>query len=199
MQAKITAKFYQASGLLISTLLLVACNTAGTGGKSGPDDALGLGQETVSAEKAPVDNTQNVRAFCPRTVIRDGTETYREFGPPAENGAKPVSFQSTISQVARECNYSPTNLNIKVGVRGRAINGPTGKTGDFIVPIRVAVVDTAKDVKYSVLHQVPVTIPPNSSNSAFSYVDGNINVPVPDKPNLIIYVGFDEGPPEETN
>jgi hypothetical protein len=40
-----------------------------------------------------------------------------------------------------------------------------------------------------------VTIPDGKSNAFFSFVDGNINIPVPEKPNLIVYVGFDEGPP----
>ncbi len=201
MRVKHTTTLLQMTSLTLVGFILAACNTSGTSEQATPTDALGLGQETASAQPAPVDNTNNLRAFCPRTVIRDGTEAYREFdeGIVSAEGAKQVSFQSTISEVARECNYTPTNLNIRVGVRGRAINGPSGKTGNFNVPIRVAVVDAEKNVQYSVLHQVPVTIPANGSNAAFSYVDSNINLPVPEKPNLIVYVGFDEGPPAETN
>jgi len=196
MNAKI---LYRVTGIVLSGMLLSACNTAGTGGTSTTEDTLGLGQQTSNVNKknnTANDQSRNLRGFCPRTIIRDGTETYREFDPPAENGAKEVSFQSTISEVARECNYSGSNLNVRVGIRGRAINGPSGKTGNFVVPIRVAVVDAAKEVKYSTLHQVSVTLPPSSNTSAFSFIDSNINLPAPDKPNLIIYVGFDEGPPE---
>lgn len=197
MRVKNTTRLYQSASLILAGMLLAACNTAGTSGTTSPDDALGVGQQASNTTQTAEDQQRDLRGFCPRTVIRAGTETYREFDPPLENGSKPINFQSTISQVARECNYSANNLNIRVGVRGTAINGPTGKTGDFIVPVRVAVVDAAKEVKYSVLHQVPVTIAPNKTNGSFSYVDSNINLPVPDKPNLIIYVGFDEGPPAE--
>lgn len=198
MHVKNTTKLCQSASLLLAGLVLAACNTSGTSGSTAPEDALGVGQQSANASNTAEDQSRNLRGFCPRTVIRTGTETYREFDPPLENGSKPVNFQSTINQVARECNYSGSNLNIRVGVRGTAINGPTGKTGDFIVPIRVAVVDAAKEVKYSVLHQVPVTIPSNKANASFSYVDSNINLPAPDKPNLIVYVGFDEGPPGES-
>lgn len=195
MNAKI---LYRVSGVVLAGMVLSGCNTAGTGGTNATEDTLGLGQQASTAESNATANDQarNLRGFCPRTIIRDGTETYREFDPPLENGSTPVSFQSTIREVARECNYSGSNLNVRVGVRGRAINGPSGKTGDFLVPIRVAVVDAAREVKYSVLHQVSVTIPPTSNTSAFSFIDSNINLPAPDKPNLVIYVGFDEGPPE---
>lgn len=180
-------------GLLV---VLAACNTASNTGN--PEDALGLDGQTEVTEAKP-DNTTNLRAFCPRTIIRGGTETHRTFvgnvkkdDPGALNSLK---FQSTITEVARECNYSPTNLNMRVGIKGRVINGPTGQTGTLNVPVRVAVANTANEVVYSVLHQVPVTIPDGGSNALFSYVDSNINIPVPEKNNLIVYVGFDEGPP----
>ena len=181
-----------------AAITLVACNSASK--TTNPDDALGLSNnQTEVAEAKPDNNTGNLRAFCPRTIIRGGTETHRTF----EGGVKKddpgalnsLAFQSTITEVARECNYSPSNLNMKVGIKGRVINGPTGLTGTINVPVRVAIATTANDVVYSQLHQVPVTIPEGGSNAFFSYVDNQINIPVPDKPNLVVFVGFDEGPP----
>ena len=143
-----------------------------------------------------------MRAFCPKTVIRAGTETFRTFEPGVNKddpGAlNSLRFQATVTEVARECNYSPNQLNIRVGVKGRVINGPTGATGSINTPIRIAVADTANQVLYSQLHQVPVTIPEGGSNARFSFVDGNIFLPVPERNNLVVYVGFDEGPPEGT-
>ncbi|MEM9279087.1 MAG: hypothetical protein AAGA76_10985 [Pseudomonadota bacterium] len=189
------------AGSLVSISLLMflaACNASGT--QSSTKETLQLGQQERVAD-APKDQTNNLRAFCPKTVIRAGTETYRTFtdgvtrdDPGALNS---LEFQSTITETVRECNYSPTNLNIRVGVRGRVINGPTGATGTINVPVRVAVANVSREVFYSQLHQVPVTIPEGGANAKFSFVDGNINLPVPDKPNLTIFVGFDEGPPED--
>lgn len=183
-------------GLSALALALTACNSAT---QNQTEDTLGISGQQEVAEPQPVDQSTNLRAFCPRTIIRAGTETYRTFeggvtkdDPGALNS---LQFQSTITDVARECNYSQTNLNMKVGIKGRVINGPTGLTGTLNVPVRVAITSSADEVVYSQLHQVPVTIPDGKSNAFFSFVDGNINIPVPEKPNLIVYVGFDEGPP----
>ncbi len=176
--------------------VLAACNTAT---KNQTEDTLGITDQQEVAEAKPIDQSNNLRAFCPKTILRAGTETYRTF----EGGVKKdepgalnsLQFQSTITDVARECNYSPSNLNMRVGVKGRVINGPTGLTGTLNVPLRVAIANTANEVVYSQLHQVPVTIPEGGSNAFFSFVASNINIPVPDKNNLVVYVGFDEGPP----
>ena len=190
------------TGFMLGGLaLLAACNTTTPENKTSVEDTLGLETASNTEPSAP-DLSRDLRAFCPNTTIRQGTETYRTFS----NGVKKtdpdalssLQFQATINQVARECNYSPNNLNMRVGVRGRMINGPSGETGTLTLPVRIAVVNTSKEVLYSVLHQVPATIQPGSSNAPFSYVDGAINLPVPERPNLIVYVGFDEGPPTAT-
>ncbi len=182
-------------------VLLAACNTAT---KNQTEDTLGISdqpEQTETAEVQTIDPATNLRAFCPRTILRAGTETYRTFEGGVKKGdpsaLNSLQFQSTITDVARECNYTPGNLNMRVGVKGRVINGPTGLTGTLNVPLRVAVANTANEVIYSQLHQVPVTIPEGGSNALFSFVDGDINIPVPDKNNLVVYVGFDEGPPEQ--
>lgn len=186
-------KFLSVSAL---ALTLTACNSAT---QNQTEDALGISGQTDVAETQPVDQSTNLRAFCPRTIIRAGTETYRTFegGVTKDdpNALNSLQFQSTITDVARECNYSPSNLNMKVGIKGRVINGPSGLTGTLNVPVRVAITNTADEVLYSQLHQVPVTIPDGKSNAFFSFVDGNINIPVPETPNLVVFVGFDEGPP----
>ncbi len=51
-----------------------------------------------------------------------------------------------------------------------------------------------EDVLYSQLHKIPADIPPGQTNGVFSYVDENISIPMPDKDNLRIFVGYDEGP-----
>ena len=180
------------SSLFGLSLLLAACNQSGT---SKPADALGGAKPSPEVEKAN-DLANDPRAFCPKTVIRAGTETIRTF----ENGVKKTDpgalnslrFQGTINKVDRECNYSPANLNIRVGIAGRVINGPTGATGTFEMPVRVAVVRGTEPV-YSKLHRIPVTLAGSNSEN-FSFIDSEINLPIPEKPNLLIYVGYDEGP-----
>lgn len=179
--------------------ILAGCNSAGTGGTSTTELVKDLepGQQLKIGE---ADKSEDLRAFCPRTIIRAGTETYRTFEDGVtkdDPGAlSSLKYQATVREVARECNYNGNQLNIRVGIRGRVINGPTAATGTINTPIRVAVVSTAKDVLYSQLHQVPVSIPEGGTTAKFSFVDGNIFIPAPEKENLVIYVGFDEGPPE---
>lgn len=185
--------------LALGVLTLAGCNASNTeSGGSGSVDGLLLGQQKLIGE-AP-DASTDLRAFCPKTVLRAGTETYRTFedgvskdDPGALNSLR---FQATVREVARECNYANGQLNIRVGVKGRVINGPTGATGTINTPVRIAVASTANEVLYSQLHQVPVTIPEGASTAVFSFVDSNVFLPAPEKQNLVVYVGFDEGPPE---
>ena len=196
--SSVLRKSANSGAIALALAVLAACNSASN--NSGAQDVLDLNQQQANQESQTIDQSQNLRAFCPKTVIRDGTETYRTFAdgvkqddPGALNS---LEFQSTLTETARECNYSPTNLNIRVGFKGRVINGPTGATGTISAPVRVAVVQVPDTVLYSQLHQVPVTIPDGGSNARFSFVDSAINLPVPERENLIIYVGFDEGPPD---
>ncbi len=183
---------------LAGMVFLAACNTSGSGNTSALDETEQ--QTRAQKEQEQVNLQRSLRGFCPKTVIREGTESFRIFDEgvkrtdPGANGK--IKFQSTISEVARECNYVGETLNLRVGIKGRTINGPSGATGTITMPIRVAVATAGKEVLYSVLHQVPVTIPEGGSNTTFSYIDGEVNVPAPKSPNLIVFVGFDEGPPE---
>jgi len=195
-------------------LVLAACNTQGTGSpvdKTLSGIANGDNQDsggnvvpfnTATANDAPVnlppkDPVQNPRAYCPKTVMRAGTETLNIY-PDKMKADDPdkstkLRFRATITDVARECDYAGGGqfINMKVGVAGRALSGPSGETGEFTMPIRIAV--TAGDsVLYSNLKDVRIEIPPGRSNAKFSYVDGAISIPKPQKENIIIYVGYDE-------
>lgn len=176
---------------------LVACNSSGGG--SGVDDALQIespSASNVSTVPQP-DAIQDPRAYCPKILLRDGTQVYDVYpdGTKAEdeNASKLLKYRSTITETVRECNSAGQYLNIKVGVRGRYLSGPKGDTGAFNMPIRVAVT-RGEEVLYSQLHQVPADIPVGRRNGNFAYVDQNISILKPENPNILIYVGFDEGP-----
>ena len=183
---------------LMGFAFLGACNTSGTQSENSVAETLQLGQQNQETEQAAV---QDLRAFCPKPIIRAGTETYRTFedgvtrdDPGALNALR---FQATVTELARECNYLGGTLGMRIGIKGRVINGPTGATGTIETPVRVAVVNTAKEVLYSRLHKVPVTIPEGATTARFSFIDEDVLVPAPTGRSLIVYVGFDEGPPEQ--
>ncbi len=168
--------------------MATACNSSGGGG---------VANTLEVAKKQPLDENFDPRAYCPKTVLRAGTETYRVY----EKGVKKsdpgsgssLRFQGTISEVVRECNYKGGMLNIRVGLSGKIINGPTAENGSINMPVRVAVTQ-GSSVLYSELHQVVGTIEPGKSNGFFRFVDGNIFIPKPSAENIVVYAGYDEGP-----
>ncbi len=186
----------KAGGLALVGMLLAACNSSGT---NTVDDTLNVtpGGAPQMANIPREDEIQDPRAYCPKAVLRAGTETYNVYpkGVSAddEDASSKLRYRATISEIARECNSAGPNINIRVGVRGRYLSGPSGETGSFPMPVRVAVTQ-GDTVLYSQLHQIQANIPAGERNGSFSYVDNNISIPRPDRENIIIYVGYDEGP-----
>lgn len=195
-------KVINITGLLSIGLLVAACNSSGE--NSTVDSALTVkptAQQTISTDGRPaVDQIQDPRAYCPKTVLRAGTETFNIFpdGVKEEDAgsSQELSFRASITEHVRECNSAGQFLNINVGVRGRYLSGPKGVNGAFILPLRVAVV-RGDEVLYSELHQISAEILPGRSNGAFSYVDKNIAILKPESSNVQIFVGFDTGAVKE--
>ena len=140
-------------------------------------------------------NTRNALSdYCPAVRVREGTNVFRVFPKGAdENDSARIRYQATITRTARECFYEGQDLKMRVGIRGRIINGPSGETGAFAMPIRVAVREGKRTV-YSKLHKPKAEIAPGTSNALFSYVDETVVIDAPKKTNVRVYVGFDEGP-----
>ncbi|HSO47646.1 MAG TPA: hypothetical protein VLQ68_06900 [Rhizobiaceae bacterium] len=162
-----------------------------------------LGSASQSAGASPAAEAQqpaqqevlDPRAYCPKTVLRAGTETYNLFPAKVKKddpqAPRLLRFRATITGVVRECNYAGDILNIKVGVEGRLLSGPSGETGSFTMPIRIAVT-RGTEVLFTTLHDVPADIPPGRTNNVFRFVDDQVSIPKPTSENLVIYVGFDE-------
>lgn len=183
--------------------LLAGCNTGGgqvdnTLGTAAPQTQQAP-QIAAADPNAPVppplDEIQDPRAYCPNIVLRAGTETYNVY----PQGVRPddpeirekLRFRATITEKARECNYAGGTLLMKVGVAGRVVSGPTGETGQFLMPVRIAITQ-GETVLYSKLHDVAAEIPPGRTNNTFRFVDAAIQIPRPERENVLIYVGYDE-------
>ncbi|MCB1415317.1 MAG: hypothetical protein KDJ64_02770 [Nitratireductor sp.] len=186
----------KAAAILLAAVL-AGCNSAGTNNVENTLDVANSGQ---SGSNVPArDAIQDPRAYCPQTVLRAGTETYdlypKGVSKEDEGASSQLRFRATISEIARECNSAGEFLNIRVGVRGRFLSGPSGEPGSYTMPLRVAVAQ-GDNVLYSQLHQIPAEILPGKPNGTFSYVDNNVSIPKPREKNVVIYVGYDEGPYE---
>ena len=164
---------------LLLTGLLAACQT-------NTDEVLTPQPEDVVTEA-------DLRAYCPPVVLREGTASFRTYSP--ENSADPndIIYQASISDQTRDCRYRNGQLLMTVAVAGRVVAGPKGQTGTVNLPIRVAITQ-GDATAYSNLDRYPVTVTPSAGASQFLYSNDSIVLPEPTERNLVIYIGFDEGP-----
>lgn len=141
------------------------------------------------------------QGYCPPVQIRPGTEAFVAYERGEEETPDTIRFQASIGQTARECTaLGPDTLSIKVGVRGRIAAGPKGGEGGVTVPLRVAVVKQhGGTVLFSQVYPVAVTIAAPQYSADFQQVIEQVNVQLqPTDRDLIVYVGFDSGPPKPT-
>jgi hypothetical protein len=169
-------------------LAISACTSFGT------SDVLGSAANT---KKKAEEEYADLRAYCPKTSIRAGTETMRVYPKgvkkDAEDLRQKLRFQATIQEVVRECNYVAETLAMRIGIAGKVINGPTGEAGELELPIRV-VVTRGEETLYSQLHKITTNIEPGRNLATFRFVDEAVNIDKPEIKNILIRVGFDEGP-----
>ncbi len=131
--------------------------------------------------------------YCPEIRVREGTEAMRlyERGKEGEPGA--IVWQATIGDTARECLYDQqNNLILRIGVSGRVLAGPKGGPGTVNLPLRIAVVKHQKEVLYSDLKKLAITIPAENSTVFRNVYEVTVPSPGRDR-DYLIYVGFDGG------
>jgi hypothetical protein len=133
---------------------------------------------------------------CPSVDVRRGASTLQIFGPGDQNPTN-LRYQASVSQLARECQFSTANLTMKVGIEGRVVLGPLGTAESTDVPLRMAVVQEGPNPKtvWTKLYRVPVTVPAGQTNVAFTYVEPDLTIPRPkaeDLESYVVYVGFDQ-------
>jgi len=188
---------YRAFGILalLGAMGLSACTSSGGNQVESVLTPLSTDPQQTAAAAPAQEEVLDPRAYCPKTVMRAGTQTLDIFPPKMKaddpERAKKLRFRATITEVVRECNYAGSMLNMKVGIAGRVISGPSGETGPVPLPVRVAVA-RGDELLYSVLHEIPADIPVGRTNTTFSFVDPAVSFAKPDRENIIIYVGFDE-------
>ncbi len=148
-------------------------------------------KETTAADFVKRDN------YCPPIQIRAGTASMTVYERGHENETQYVRYLASISQTARECTMVGDTLTIKVGIAGRVVAGPKGSAANITLPIRVAVAKQFGGAAplYSQLFKIPVTLAAPTFGANYNQVFDQVIVTAgPQDRNLIIYVGFDEGP-----
>lgn len=180
---------------------LTACASGGGSGGGGlfsQDPNRGVVQ-VQTAETIPTEMFLK-QGYCPPVQIRPGTESFvvHERVRVEDQGPSTIRFQASISDTARECHaIASDTLSIKVGVRGRIAAGPKGGAGNITVPLRIAVVkQVGSVVLYSQKFDIPATFAAGQFSVDYQQVFDQVSVKVgPSDRDLIVYVGFDSGPP----
>lgn len=174
--------------------VLAGCGGVGTFGESGGSElgrlALFGNPQNLPAERPPEpEDVPN----CPAVGVIEGAAAWRVG---RANNPSEVAHQASLTDVARECRFSPGQLSLKVGVEGRMIIGAIGKPGTYAVPVKVQV-KRADQVVATRTARVSVTVPAGQGSVAFAHVEDNIVVPVTKDRDPAdeydIYVGFEPG------
>lgn len=176
---------------VFATVLLAAlagCTTSGTqksADGSVVDAGTGTGQTRIKESE--------LRAFCPTVSLRDGTAYFNTYEKGGEKDANRVIYQAALTDTTRSCQYTDGAINLDVAAAGKVVPGPKYKSGNIIMPVRVAVLQGDK-VIYSKLHKQTVNVSSGGGATQFVFNDKGISIPTESARSVQIYVGFDEGP-----
>lgn len=135
--------------------------------------------------------------YCPPIQIRAGTASMTVYERGHENETQYVRYLASITQTARECTLAGDTLTMKIGIAGRVVAGPKGSAGNVTLPVRVAVAKQfgGTGPLYSQLFKIPISLAAPTFGANYNQVFEQVTVTIgPQDRNLIIYVGFDEGP-----
>jgi hypothetical protein len=152
---------------------------------------------TAPAKEVTAADFAKKNDYCPPIQIRAGTSSMTVYEKGHENETQYVRYLASITQTARECTMSGDTLTMKIGIAGRVVAGPKGSAGNITLPIRVAVAKQFGGTApfYSELSKIPVSLNAPSFGANYNQVFDQVTVTAgPQDRNLIIYVGFDEGP-----
>lgn len=171
------------AAIVTTVLLTVAgCNTTDT--KNAADTTSVTEDNRITAEE--------LRAYCPSVSLREGTAYFSKYAKSAEKTPEQLIYQATITDTTRACKYGNGNMTIEVAAAGRIVPGAKFSAGTTNMPIRVAVVEGDK-VVYSKLHQQSVALSDKAAKQ-FVFNDNQVTIPMPERQNVQVFVGFDEGP-----
>ncbi|WP_432284606.1 hypothetical protein SLT36_23075 [Aminobacter sp. BA135] len=171
-------------------LAVTGCQSGGSGGFFSPPAPKD--PKVVAAEEGKI-LASELLAYCPNITLRDGTAFFNSYAKGGQDDPAKLVHQSAITDVTRSCTRADGTMTIKVGVAGKVVVGPAGGAGTITMPIRVAVT-RGEEVLYSELHKNAVQVTDPSVATQWVFTVPNINIPNPTARDIVIYVGYDEGP-----
>ncbi len=174
--------------------VLAGCNTTGDSGvlQSATKPADNINPENPTQSTRQLNTRTDLTDYCPKISLQEGTAIYRVYEPRAkEKNADTLRYQATISRFSRNCSYEQGKLRMSIGVAGRLISGPSGATGTFKLPLRIAI-KSGEEMVFNKLYKPDATIAAGKANGNFSFVDNEVWLPAPTARSLRVRVGFDD-------
>lgn len=159
--------------LRLAGALSLASLVAGCGSTTLPTEESVASTLLYGGRALPPPQVEKREIGCPYAEVLEGTVAYRSGG----DTARGINYQSSLTNIARECSDDGVTMRIKVGVEGRTILGESGRPGTYSAPVRIAV-RKGQQVVYSKLHQAPAAIPANDTHGTFIVIDDTISVPI---------------------
>jgi hypothetical protein len=180
-------------------VVVAAFFALGLGACAAVDEKTAVEGVAVTAPAKEVTSADFIKKsdYCPPIQIRAGTSSMTVYEKGHENETQYVRYLASITQTARECTMSGDTLTMKIGIAGRVVAGPKGSAADITLPIRIAVAKQfgGTGPLYSELSKIPVSLTAPTFGANYNRVFDQVTVTAgPQDRNLIIYVGFDEGP-----
>lgn len=175
------------------TALLLATGAGVAGVQAFELPKFGLPSFTGSSD-GPL--TPGLTTDCPLIVVDDGAHMLRT---PENADAASVHHQVSIKDTARECIVSGDQLNIRVGIQGDAVLGPTGSPGTYGGTIRIALRRIKDDsIVTSKNYRVGATVPAGAARADFHLLADPITIAATPKPQeeYDILIGFTNGTAE---
>jgi hypothetical protein len=189
---------------VFGTVVLLAVGVAGCASVSSSDWFPSIpgysSVVTTSADRSALAQAQPTPSAlddnCPPADIRQGASTLAIASKTQQPTGNDLRYQLSITQLARQCALEGPEVKIRVGVQGRVIVGPAGAPNQVDVPLRYAVVREGVEPKTiaSKFRRISVTLPPGTTNVAFTDIEENLRFPLPSPTELeayVVYIGFD--------
>jgi hypothetical protein len=162
------------------TALLTLLAGALAGCSKGTDNNFTLFGPSTSAPTAAAEKTVETVKDCPRVEIAFDGGVFRV--PGAQNSAgqdgQNVNYQFSITETARECEVHQGRLQMKVGLSGHVVLGPTGRPGTFSAPVRISILKGSQDAVVATKDaHATATVLPGRGEALFTLVIDPITVP----------------------
>lgn len=146
--------------------------------------------QTEIAQAAPT-ALPAIATECPPIKIRNGAEALFSYADKKVGDARALNYQAVIDKESRNCVVSVGQINLKMGVVGRLLLGPSGSNSENVtLPLRFAV-ESNGNAMFTQRYDIPVTVTPPNQSEEFVKVVENVNIPYVSGDDIVIWVGFD--------